>query len=241
MNKILFSVGLCLLSGAASAADLLPLLSVDAGKSTGQTYSVSVQILAIVTLLTLLPAMLMVMTSFTRVVVVLSILRQAIGMNQTPSNQILVGLSIFLTLYIMSPIFSNINDNAVQPYLANKISMESAVEKAITPIKKFMLEQTRESDLSLFQEMANKKESEDVSMMILLPSFVISELKTAFQIGFLIFIPFLIIDLVVSSVLMSMGMMMLSPLIISLPFKLMLFILVDGWSLIIGTLASSYG
>jgi len=161
-------------------------------------------------------------------------------MTQTPSNQILVGLSLFLTLYVMSPIFSSIHQEALQPYMADKITAEQAVEQAVKPFKQFMVEHTRDADLNLFKEMANRPDSEDISLFTLLPAFVISELKTAFQMGFLIFIPFMIIDLVVSSVLMSMGMMMLSPLIISLPFKLMLFILIDGWSLIVGTLASSY-
>jgi flagellar biosynthetic protein FliP len=227
---------------------LWPLLSFgnEALSHSSQTVSISIQIMALVALLTLLPAMLLVMTSFTRFVVVLSILRQAIGLNQTPSNQILVGLSFFLTLYIMSPVFSDIKQSAIQPYLSNQLSAEIALEKALMPLKKFMLTHTREIDLALFQELSvNQSDAElspkdTLSLLVLLPAFVVSELKTAFQIGFLLFVPFLIIDLVVSSVLVSMGMMMLSPLIVSLPFKLMLFVVVDGWSLVIGSLASSY-
>jgi len=230
--------------------ELWPLFSVgtEAASHATQTVSVSVQLMVLLALLTLLPAMLLVMTSFTRVVVVLSILRQAIGLNQTPSNQILVGLSFFLTLYIMSPVFSKIHQSAIQPYLSQQLSPEAAAEKALVPLKQFMLTHTRVTDLALFQELSDTKTAQPaahppdsaVSLFVLLPAFVVSELKTAFQIGFLLFVPFLIIDLVVSSVLVSMGMMMLSPLIISLPFKLMLFVVVDGWSLVIGTLASSY-
>lgn len=211
--------------------------------SGGETYTVTIQILALMTVLSLLPAALIMMTSFTRIIIVLSILRQALGTAQTPSNQILLGLSLFLTFFIMSPIFNEAYKNAVKPYLDEKMSSEIAMETALEPFQQFMMDQTRESDLAMFAEIAgygkldpNKK----VPFSLLLPSFVTSELKTAFQIGFIIFIPFLVIDLVVASVLMSMGMMMLSPMIISLPFKLMLFVLIDGWSLIMGTMASSF-
>jgi flagellar biosynthetic protein FliP len=243
-----------IIANGLCAEELWPLFSLgtDTANHASQTVSVSVQLMLLLALLTLLPAMLLVTTSFTRVVVVLSILRQAIGLNQTPSNQILVGLSFFLTLYIMSPVFSDINQSAIQPYLAQQLSPEVAAEKALVPLKQFMLTHTRETDLALFQDLSSGKtehavitdlateNKEAVSIFVLLPAFVLSELKTAFQIGFLLFVPFLVIDLVVSSVLVSMGMMMLSPLMISLPFKLMIFVVVDGWSLVIGSLASSY-
>ncbi len=186
----------------------------------------------------------MLMTSFTRIIIVFSILRQALGLQQTPSNQILIGLTLFLTLFIMAPVFDRINQDALQPYLSEQIPAQEAIARAEVPLKNFMLAQTRESDLELFVRLSQRTDiasPEAVPMTILVPAFVTSELKTAFQIGFMIFIPFLIIDMVVASVLMAMGMMMLSPLIISLPFKIMLFVLVDGWGLIIGTLAGSFG
>ena len=209
----------------------------------GQTYSLSVQIVILMTLLTLLPAALMMMTSFTRIIVVLAILRQAIGLAQTPSSQTLVGLSLFLTFFVMAPVFNKINQEALQPYLQEKLNIEAAIEKAKAPLRGFMLGQTRESDLQMFAKISGQPpvaSADEIGFTILVPAFVTSELKTAFQIGFLLFIPFLIIDLVVSSVLMSMGMMMLSPMIISLPFKIMLFVLVDGWNMVMGTLASSF-
>jgi flagellar biosynthetic protein FliP len=195
------------------------------------------------TVLTLLPAILLMMTSFTRIIIVLSILRQALGTAQTPSNQIILGLALFLTMFIMSPVFVEINSIAIQPYLEGNLSAIGALTEATDPFKTFMLAQTRETDIRMFADIAGVNEIESpekTPLTLLMPAFVTSELKTAFQIGFLIFIPFVIIDLVVASVLMSMGMMMLSPMIISLPFKLMLFVLVDGWSLIMGTLASSF-
>ncbi|PCI22414.1 MAG: flagellar biosynthetic protein FliP [Piscirickettsiaceae bacterium] len=209
----------------------------------GKSYSVTLQILAIMTLLTVLPSLLVMMTSFTRIIIVLSILRQAMGTPQTPSNQILLGLALFLTFFIMSPIFEKANNDALQPYLNDEIAADIAISKAISPFREFMLRQTRNSDLEMFARISGAEpiqSADDVPLSLLLPAFVTSELKTAFQIGFMIFIPFLIIDMVVASVLMSMGMMMLSPLIISLPFKLMLFVLVDGWALIMETLAASF-
>lgn len=209
----------------------------------GQVYSVTLQILIIMTLMTLLPSALIMMTSFTRIIIVLGILRQGLGTTQTPSNQVLLGLALFLTLFVMSPIFQEIYDTAIQPYMEEQLGTEEALAKAVKPLRTFMLAQTRESDLALFagiRGIDGFESPDDIPLTLLIPSFVISELKTAFQIGFLILIPFLIIDLVVASVLMSMGMMMLSPLIISLPFKLMLFVLVDGWSLLLGTLARSF-
>jgi flagellar biosynthetic protein FliP len=221
----------------------IPAISVDGGNGDGQTYTVTLEILALMTMLTLLPAILLMMTSFTRIIIVLSILRQALGTAQTPSNQIILGLSLFLTLFIMSPVFDQAYQLAVEPYLNGSMSAIDAMRAATEPFKTFMLAQTRETDIRMFADIAGVTEIESpekTPLTLLMPAFVTSELKTAFQIGFLIFIPFVVIDLVVASVLMSMGMMMLSPMIISLPFKLMLFVLVDGWALIMGTLASSF-
>lgn len=224
------------------AAPGIPAVSVEPGPN-GDTYSLSIQALVLMTALTLLPTLLLTMTSFTRIIVVLAILRYALGTQQTPSTQILIGLALFLTLFIMQPVFGKIYDDAISPYLAEEISVTDALKNAEVPVKDFMLKQTREDDLSMFLNLSGKGEiasPKDVSLFVILPSFITSELKTAFQIGFLLFIPFLIVDLVVASVLMSMGMMMLSPMIISMPFKLMLFVLVDGWALVLGTLAGSF-
>lgn len=221
----------------------IPALSVTGGAADGQTYSVTLEILALMTVLTVLPAILLMMTSFTRIVIVLAILRQAMGTASSPSNQIIIGLSLFLSLFIMTPVLQQVNDQALQPYIQEKVSAIDAIKVAVEPFKTFMLAQTRETDIRMFADIAGIESiasPEETPLRLLLPAFVTSELKTAFQIGFMIFIPFVIIDLVVASVLMSMGMMMLSPLIISLPFKLMLFVLVDGWALIMGTLASSF-
>ena len=225
------------------AAPGIEALTVETIAGGDQKYSLSIQALVLMTVLTMLPAVLLMMTSFTRVIIVLAILRQAIGTAQTPSNQILLGLALFISIFIMSPVIQDIYHSSAKPYLEEKISATDAIEEAKKPIMNFMLAQTREDDISMFVEMSGTEEVdslENIPLTVLLPSFVTSELKTAFQIGFLVFIPFLIIDLVVASVLMSMGMMMLSPLIISLPFKLMLFVLVDGWSMIIGSLAASF-
>lgn len=227
----------------ALAAPGLSALSVTTGADGSQTYTLSIQVLVLMTVLSLLPAALIMMTSFTRIIIVLAILRQALGTAQTPTNQILIGLALFLTFFIMSPVFDKAYVDAVQPYMNEELAPQEAVERASEPFRAFMMSQTRDSDLALFTRISGKDglESQDaVPFSLLVPAFITSELKTAFQIGFLIFIPFLIIDLVVASVLMAMGMMMLSPLIISLPFKLMLFVLVDGWALVIGTLASSF-
>nr|WP_328185056.1 flagellar type III secretion system pore protein FliP [Marinobacter sp. OP 3.4] len=220
----------------------IPAVTVTPGEQ-GEEYSVTLQILAFMTALTFLPAMLMMMTSFTRIIVVFAILRQALGLQSTPSNQILLGLALFLSIFIMKPVFEEANQVGLQPYLAEEMTSIEAVQAASVPFREFMLSQTRESDLGLFMRIADEQYDtpQDVSFWVLMPAFVTSELKTAFQIGFILFIPFLIIDMVVASVLMAMGMMMLSPIIISLPFKIMLFVLVDGWSLIMGTLAASYG
>jgi flagellar biosynthetic protein FliP len=209
----------------------------------GQTYTLTIQILLFMTAMTLLPGALMMMTSFARIIIVLAILRQALGTQNTPSNQILIGLALFLTLFIMMPVFTEVNQVAVQPYLAEQIDAAEALQAALEPVKSFMIAQTREDDLALFARIGDfgeLEEPDDVPFSLLLPSFATSELKTGFQIGFLLFIPFLIIDIVVASILMSMGMMMLSPMIISLPFKIMLFVLIDGWALVFGTLAASF-
>ena len=207
------------------------------------TYSVSLQVLVAMTVLTVLPALLLTMTSFTRIIIVLAILRQALGTMQTPPNQVLIGLALFLTLFVMSPVLQRINQEAVQPYLTQQMPMEEALEHASTPMRQFMTPLTREQDLTLFAGLAGADDlqsPDEVPFSLLVPAFLTSELKTAFQMGFLIFLPFLVIDIVVAAVLMSMGMMMLSPMIISLPFKLMLFVLIDGWTLIMGTLANSF-
>lgn len=226
----------------AFAEEGIPALTIK-NENGGQSYSLTIQVLVLMTLLTVLPAAMMMMTSFTRIIVVLAILRQAIGLVQTPSAQTLVGLSLFLTLFVMSPVIGKINDSAIQPYLKDKLPLQDAVNKAGLPLHAFMLAQTREDDLEMFSRISGAEalaSETQIPFTILVPAFVTSELKTAFQIGFLLFIPFLIIDLVVSSVLMSMGMMMLSPMVISLPFKIMLFVLVDGWNIVIGSLASSF-
>lgn len=210
-----------------------------------QEYSMTLQALLIMSALSLIPAFVMMMTSFTRIIVVLSILRQAIGLQQSPSNQILIGVALFLSLFIMAPVFEEMNETALQPYLNEEMTSLQAFEQAKLPMREFMLSQTRMTDLETFVRIGGYEgqfeSPEQVPMTVLIPAFVTSELKTAFQIGFMLFIPFLILDLVVASILMAMGMMMLSPMIVSLPFKLMLFVLVDGWNLIFGTLATSFG
>ncbi|KLV06041.1 flagellar biosynthesis protein flip [Photobacterium aquae] len=221
----------------------IPAFSVTVNKDGSEDYSVSLQILAMMTALGFLPAMVILMTSFTRIVVVMSILRQAMGLQQTPSNQVIIGIALFLTFYIMSPVIDQINAKAIQPYINEQITAGAALEAAQDPLRQFMLKQTRVKDLETFVNMSGSTatDPQQVPMTVLVPAFVTSELKTAFQIGFMLFLPFLIIDLVVASVLMAMGMMMLSPMIVSLPFKLMLFVLVDGWNLILSTLAGSFG
>ena len=229
--------------GLAQAQQGLDVLTVVDNQDGGQTYTLSIKIFFLMTMLTLLPAAVLMMTSFTRIIIVLAILRQALGTAQTPSSQILIGLALFLSFFIMTPVIDQIYQGSVQPYLNEQLSAEDALNRAAIPIREFMLAQTRETDIELFASISgntNIASEEDIPFSLIVPAFVTSELKTAFQIGFLIFIPFLIIDLVVASVLMSMGMMMLSPLIISFPFKLMLFVLVDGWALIMGTLAGSF-
>ncbi|MDM0042956.1 flagellar type III secretion system pore protein FliP [Variovorax dokdonensis] len=240
---LLLTASLPAAAATAAAATGLPGIVATPGPGGSQTWSLSVQTLVLLTSLSFLPALLLCMTSFTRILIVLGLLRTALGTMSAPPNQILVGLSLFLTFFVMSPVFDKAYDEAYKPFSENKISADQAMARGIAPFKTFMLRQTRESDLALFAKLANEPQMqgpEDVSLRILLPAFVISELKTAFQIGFTIFIPFLLIDLVVASVLMSMGMMMVPPAGIALPFKLMLFVLADGWQLLIGALAQSF-
>ena len=214
------------------------------GGTEGPGLSLSLQLLLVMGLLTILPSLILMMTSFTRILIVLAILRQALGLQQSPPNQVLVGLSLFLSLFVMAPTLEQVNAKAIAPYAAGEMNAEQAIAEAGGEFHAFMLRQTRERDLSLFADMAGAPKfakAQDVPFSILLPAFVTSELKTAFQIGFMLFLPFLVIDLVVSSVLMSLGMMMMSPMIVSLPFKLLLFVLVDGWALLMGSLAASFG
>ena len=238
---VLLLVGLLVLAPWAQAQGI-PMLNVSNAKG-GQQYSLTLQLLALMTTLTLLPSMLLMMTSFVRIIIVLSLLRQALGTGQTPPNMVLVGLSLFLTLFIMSPVFDNIYQNALLPYMNGSMPFEKALALAEAPVRNFMTLQTREDDITMFMQIAQKKEvtsAAEVPFTTLMPAFITSELKSAFTIGFMIYIPFVVIDLIVASVLMSMGMMMLSPMIISMPFKLMLFVLVDGWTLLMGSLASSF-
>ncbi len=203
----------------------------------------AIKIIMIMTVLTLAPAILIMMTSFTRIIIVLSFLRQALGTGQMPPNQLLVGLALFLTFFIMGPSFNEVNERALQPYLAGKMAQDKALDEALVPLRRFMFNQTRPTDLNLFvrlSKMEKPKTRADVPTTVLIPAFIISELKTSFQIGFIIYLPFLVIDLVIASVLMAMGMMMLPPVVISLPIKIMLFVLVDGWTLMVGSLVQSF-
>ena len=241
--RVLLLLLLLPLSVDLIAAPGLDAITVTTNEAGGQTYTLSIQVLFFMTALSLLPGALMMMTSFARIIIVLAILRQALGTQSTPSNQILIGLALFLTIFIMGPVFNEVNEVALKPYLNEQITAEQALEAASVPVKSFMLAQTREDDLAMFSRIGNFGEiqsHEDVPLTLLMPAFATSELKTGFQIGFILFIPFLVIDMVVASVLMSMGMMMLSPMIISLPFKIMLFVLIDGWALVFGTLAASF-
>jgi flagellar biosynthetic protein FliP len=240
---IISTVAAMLLPSLSWAQPGIPLMTVQQAAGGGAEYSTSIQILLLMTVLTLIPAALITMTSFTRILIVLAILRQALGTAQTPSNQILLGLSLFLSLFIMAPVFEVAWSTALQPYMNETMAFDEALAAAKAPFREFMFGQTRENDLMLFAQLGGYDafaSQDDVPLVVLLPSFLTSELKTAFQIGFLLFVPFLIIDLVVAAVLMSMGMMMLSPMLISLPFKLMLFVLIDGWSLIATTLVTSF-
>lgn len=233
-------------SQSVLAADELGMsaLKLTTNADGSQEYTVTLQILMFMTALSFIPAGIIMMTSFTRIVVVMAILRQALGLQQTPSNQVIIGLTLFMTMFIMTPVYNEINKRAIEPYLADQMTSVEAIDTAKIPLRAFMLEQTRIKDLETLANMSGIEtvdQPTDLPMTVIIPAFIISELKTAFQIGFMLFIPFLIIDLVVASILMAMGMMMLSPMIVSLPFKLMLFVLVDGWNLVIGTIATSYG
>jgi len=242
--KRLLPLLLLLFPVAAFAQPGMDALSMTVNPDGTETYSLSLQVLVLMTLMTFIPAGLLAMTSFARIVIVLALLRQALGTMSTPTNQIIIGLALFMTFFVMAPVFNRVYDNAFEPYMNEQISSKDALVQAGKPFKRFMLDQVRETDLSLFADMSGTEINEDnladVSFSALVPAFLTSELKTAFQIGFMIFIPFLIIDLVVASVLMAMGMMMLSPLIVSLPFKIMMFVLIDGWVLVLGTLANSF-
>ena len=241
MSRVCIAV--CILLFASSAGAEQETLALAVAGMEEQSYSLSIQILILMTLLTLLPAALLSTSAFVRIIIVLSILRQALGTAQTPPNQVLLGIALFLTFFIMAPVIAQIHQSAAQPYIDGELSAQEAMAKGLEPLREFMLDQTREADLDLFASIAGSDDidaPENAPLSIVIPSFMVSELKTAFQIGFLVFIPFLVIDLVVSSVLMSMGMMMFSPMLISLPFKIMLFVMVDGWALILGTLASSF-
>ncbi|HHY47683.1 MAG TPA: flagellar type III secretion system pore protein FliP [Firmicutes bacterium] len=239
--------GLCPVASAQAAPSQtvpFPRIEVGIGQARSpQDVATSLQILAALTVLTLAPSILIMMTSFTRIVIVLSFIRNALGFQQTPPNQVIIGLALFLTLFVMAPTFNQVNENALQPYLKGRLSQEAAYQRAMEPIRAFMLKQTREKDLALFVGLARverPRRPADVPTYVLIPAFVISELKSAFEIGFVLYIPFLVIDMVVASTLMSMGMLMLPPVMISLPFKLLLFVMVDGWNLVIGSLIKSF-
>ena len=239
----LLLIAMCVMPMMAHAQTQgIPLVNVSGGKG-GQQYSMSLQLLGLMTTLTLLPSMLLMMTSFVRIIIVLSILRQALGTAQTPPNTVLVGLALFLTFFIMSPVFESVYKDAVGPYMTANLDFDKALAKAEVPVRDFMMKQTREDDIAMFMQIANRREldnSSQVPFTTLMPAFITSEIKSAFTIGFLIYIPFVVIDLIVASVLMSMGMMMLSPMIISMPIKLMLFVLIDGWTLLMASLSNSF-
>jgi len=244
---VISALALVVLSATAGQAEPLPLPSLNIGVGTATKpgeVATTIQIFFLLTVLTLAPGLLIMTTSFTRIVVVLSFLRTAMGTQQAPSNQVILALSMFLTFFIMSPVWQQIDREAYRPWKAQQISQEQAMDRAVQPVRKFMLSQTREKDLALFvslSKLPRPKNADDIPTLTVIPAFMISELRTAFQIGFLIYIPFIVVDMVVASVLMSMGMMMLPPVMISLPFKILLFVLVDGWGLIISSLVKSFG
>ena len=242
-NALFVLAALLLPSLALAQSAGLPAFTSTPSGGGGQTYTLSLQTLLLLTSLSFLPAALLMMTSFTRIIIVLSLLRMAMGTQSTPPNQVLVGLALFLTLFVMGPTLDKIYVEAYQPLSENRIQMQEALAKGAVPLRAFMMKQTRETDLALFASMSRSgpmKSAADVPMRVLIPAYITSELKTAFQIGFAVFIPFLIIDMVVASILMAMGMMMVSPAIVALPFKLILFVLVDGWNLLLGSLAQSF-
>ena len=242
MKRLILSAALILLPVAAMAQGLPAITMTESDGTT--TYSLSFQIVVLMTLLTVLPSLVLGMTAFTRIIIVLSILRQALGTQQTPPNQVLVALALFLTFFVMQPTMTQFYDEALAPYLDGQMPADQAVETGTAIIKAFLIENTRQNDLMMFQQLAGDgpyANQDEVPLSVLLPAFITSELKTAFQIGFLIFLPFLVIDMVVASILMALGMMMLSPMLVSLPIKLLLFVLVDGWALTVGSLAATYG
>ena len=243
MHKLFFVIILSSISSSALGQAGVPLLNISENAAGGTEYSLTLQVLILMTVLTLLPSLLIMMTSFVRIIIVMSLLRQAIGTAQTPPNIVLIGISLFLTFFIMSPILQTVYNDAAVPYIEEQISAEQAIDVALSPIRTFMITQTREDDLMIFSDIGEYEydgDEDNIPLSVLIPSFMTSELKTAFTIGFLIYIPFVIIDLIVASVLMSMGMMMLSPMMISMPFKLMLFVLADGWILIMQSLTASF-
>ena len=242
-RKLLLAAALLLPLASFAQQAGLPGLTATPGPGGSQTYSLSIQTLLFLTSLTFLPAIVLMMTGFTRIIIVLSLLRHALGTPTSPPNQVLIGLALFLNLFVMAPVLDQVYETAYKPFAESRIDQGEALDRAAVPMKAFMLKQTREPDLALFLRLADARAEspEQVPMKVLIPAFVTSELKTAFQIGFMLFLPFLVIDIVVSSVLMSLGMMMMSPMIVSLPFKLLLFVMVDGWSLLMGSLASSFG
>lgn len=234
---LLLPMGVC--------AEGLPTITLGIGEATDPgEVSTALQILVVLTILSVAPAILLMTTGFTRIVIVLSFVRQAMGTQSAPSNQIVIGLALFLTFFVMAPVFNEINEKALQPYLDKQINQEQALDEALQPMRSFMFSQVGEKDLQLLVDISKSPQPEnqaDISMMTLIPAFMLSELKRAFQMGFLLFVPFLMVDMIVASILMSMGMMMLPPIIVSLPFKILLFVLVDGWSLVIGSLVQSFG
>jgi flagellar biosynthetic protein FliP len=243
MIRALLLAALVLLPGLAQAQGL-PAITLQQAEGGGATYSLSLQIVALMTLLTVLPSLLLGMTAFTRIIIVLSILRQALGTQQTPPNQVLIALALFLTFFVMQPTLTRMNDEAIGPYLDGQMAPDVAIRTSSEILRGFLVENTRQNDLLMFQQLAGDKAysgPDAVPFAVLMPAFMTSELKTAFQIGFLLFLPFLVIDMVVASILMALGMMMLSPMIVSLPIKLLLFVLVDGWALTVGSLAATYG
>ena len=243
MRKFLFALSLLVVAGSALAQTALPALTSTPAAGGGTTYGLTIQTLLLLTAMTFIPASILMMTSFTRIVIVLSLLRHAMGTPTAPPNQIILGLSLFLTFFIMAPTLDRVYQEAYVPLSESRINVMEAGERAVEPMRAFMLKHTREADIAMLAGVAkvtNIENPEDIPLRVLVPSFVISELKTAFQIGFILFIPFLVIDMVVASLLMSMGMMMMSPIMVALPFKLMLFVLVDGWHLVIGSLVQSF-
>lgn len=243
MRKFLFALSLLVVAGSALAQTALPALTSTPAAGGGTTYGLTIQTLLLLTAMTFIPASILMMTSFTRIVIVLSLLRHAMGTPTAPPNQIILGLSLFLTFFIMAPTLDRVYQEAYVPLSESRINVMEAGERAVQPMRAFMLKHTREADIAMLAGVAkvtNIENPEDIPLRVLVPSFVISELKTAFQIGFILFIPFLVIDMVVASLLMSMGMMMMSPIMVALPFKLMLFVLVDGWHLVIGSLVQSF-